>query len=82
MLEPVRQRRLRPGYDVPVVKLSAAVRCALERLRSGAPRNDLAGELMRSFSELELFAARLPARDRRHGELAQLVRAVRLRKAD
>ncbi len=79
MPEPVSRRRVRPERPLSHTKLPDAVRTALEHGCTGVPRDMLAADLIRSYSELELFQVRLPVRDRRHGQVARLVVAVRMR---
>ena len=57
-----------------VVILPAGARLALAGFTSGASLDSI-----RSYRELDLFAVRLPPRDRRHHQLRRLVHAVRLR---
>lgn len=60
-------------------KLPELVQRALTITRAGMARDSVAASLIRAGGERSLFRVRLPARDRRHAEVARLVHAVRLR---
>lgn len=59
--------------------LPAGARRGLWMLGAGFKLDTIASLLIRRGCELDLFAVRLPARDRRHHQLRRLVHAVRLR---
>lgn len=65
--------------EVPVL-LPPGARYALARIGTTS-LDSIAASLIRSYRELDLFAVRLPPRDRRHHLLRRLVHAVRLRSA-
>ena len=62
-----------------VVILPPGARLALAGFKAGASLDSIAAALIRSYRELDLFAVRLPPRDRRHNQMRRLVHAVRLR---